>query len=57
MRIYTKPPTKKQAKKFFGLMSKVIEYDLVDIMMALAEEHGGTSPLYDAIEQAQQELE
>jgi hypothetical protein len=32
-------------------------YDLTDIMIALAEQRGGTTPLYEAVEEATEELD
>jgi hypothetical protein len=33
------------------------EYDLTDIMLALSEQRGGTTPLYEAVEEASEELD
>jgi hypothetical protein len=43
--------------KFNNTINDLEEYDLTDIMLALAEQRGGTTPLYEAVEEATEELD
>jgi hypothetical protein len=49
---------KKGIKAAFDKAIKALEpYDTTDIMVALAEQRGGTTPLYDAVEEATEEMD
>lgn len=39
------------------LVSSLQCYELVDVMVALAEQRGGTTPLYEAVEEATEEID
>ena len=58
MRIYTQAKKVDKATKHFqSLIDTLAAYDLIDIMIAFADQHGGTTPLYEAVEEAQDEID
>lgn len=50
-------PPKKEVALFRARIRALEEYDLTDIMVALADFHGGTTPLYEAVEEATEEID
>lgn len=44
-----RPCRKKVTKRFDAAIEAIAEYDLYDIMDALADQRGGTTPLYEAV--------
>lgn len=42
---------------FKNAISALEQYELTDIMVALAEQRGGTTPLYEAVEEATEEID
>jgi hypothetical protein len=56
-RLLLKPPNRRIRAEFIQRICALEEYDLIDIMVALADQRGGTTPLYDAVEAAGEEID